>query len=125
MKIKVSLIALLLFLAASLVFSSQQTSTATAVTFTEAPTGFDNQPNGLIDQATFDADRETFDAQEDIDEGLGPVFNARSCGECHGNPVSGGSSQVTELRAGHYDGHSFVAHPGGSLINDRAIDSLI
>jgi hypothetical protein len=99
MKIKVSLPALLLILSVSIAYSSQQVSTATAA-FTEAPTGFDNQPNGLVNQATFDADRETFDEQEDIDEGLGPVFNARSCGECHANPVSGGSSQVTELRAG-------------------------
>ena len=123
MKIKVSLLALLLMLSVSLVFSSQQVTTATA--FTEAPTGFDNQSNGLVDQATFDADRTTFDSQEDIDEGLGPVFNARSCGECHANPVSGGGSQVTELRAGHFDGHNFIDAAGGSLINDRAINSLI
>jgi len=125
MRIKISLLVLLLIFSVSLVSSSQQTGKANPIVFTEAPTGFDNQPNGLIDQATFDADRETFDEQEDIDEGLGPVFNARSCGECHGTPVSGGSSQVTELRAGHFDGRNFVAHPGGSLINDRAIDALI
>ena len=123
MKTKVSVVVLLLIFSVSLVSSSQQVTNATA--FTEAPTGFDNQPNGLVDQATFDADRATFDAQEDIAEGLGPVFNARSCGECHANPVSGGGSQVTELRAGHYDGHSFIDVAGGSLINDRAIDSLI
>src|SRR6202048_120158 len=123
MKTKVSVVVLLLIFSVSLVSSSQQVTNATA--FTEAPTGFDNQPNGLVDQATFDADRATFDKQEDIAEGLGPVFNARSCGECHANPVSGGSSQVTELRAGHFNGHSFVEAAGGSLINDRAIDSLI
>jgi CxxC motif-containing protein (DUF1111 family) len=123
MKIKVSLVVLLLMLTAGIVFSSQQTSTATS--FTEAPTGFDNQPNGLIDQATFDSDRDTFDEQEDIAKGLGPVYNARSCGECHANPVSGGGSQVTELRAGHFDGRNFIAHAGGSLINDRAIDATI
>jgi CxxC motif-containing protein (DUF1111 family) len=91
----------------------------------EAPTGFDNQPNGLVDQATFDADQATFDEQEGISDGLGPVYNARSCGECHQNPVSGGNSQVSELRAGHYDGLNFIDHPGGSLINDRAINPLI
>jgi CxxC motif-containing protein (DUF1111 family) len=125
MRMKVSLLVLLLIFSVSLVSSSQQTGKANPIVFTEAPTGFDNESNGLVDQATFDADRETFDEQEDIDEGLGPVFNARSCGECHGTPVSGGSSQVTELRAGHFDGASFIAHPGGSLINDRAIDALI
>lgn len=125
MRMKISLLVLLLVFSVSLVSSSQQTGKANPIVFTEAPTGFDNKPNGLIDQPTFDADRETFDEQEDIDEGLGPVFNARSCGECHGTPVSGGSSQVTELRAGHFDGTNFIAHPGGSLINDRAIDALI
>src|SRR5712691_3460612 len=92
---------------------------------TEAPAGFDNQTNGLVDQAKFDADRDTFNEEEEISDGLGPVYNARSCGGCHDNPVTGGSSQVTELRAGHYDGHSFFDHPGGSLINDRAINPLI
>jgi CxxC motif-containing protein (DUF1111 family) len=106
-----------------LAYSFQQTANSQPAT--EAPTGFDNQSNGLVDQATFDADRDTFNEQEEISNGLGPLYNARSCGECHANPISGGSSQVTELRAGHFDGHSFTDHPGGSLINDRAIDPLI
>lgn len=92
---------------------------------TEAPAGFDNQSNGLVDQAVFDADRQTFNEEEAVVDGLGPVYNARSCGGCHDNPVSGGSSQVTELRAGHYDGRTFTDHPGGSLINDRAINALV
>jgi hypothetical protein len=99
-------------------FPVESTSVAAA---TEAPAGFDNQSNGLTDQETFNADRATFDEIEEIDEGLGPVYNAQSCGGCHQNPVSGGSSQVTELRAGHYDGASFVDHPGGSL-NQRSSD---
>jgi len=100
-----------------------QTSTQAAPT--EAPAGFDNQTNGLIDQAAFDVARATFDEHETIAEGLGPVYNADSCGSCHGNPTSGAISQVTELRAGHFDGVSFVAQVGGSLINDRAIDPSI
>jgi CxxC motif-containing protein (DUF1111 family) len=108
-----------------LAYSVQQTANPQTQTATEAPTGFDNQSNGLVDQGTFEADRDTFNEQEQISNGLGPVYNAQSCGECHSNPVSGGSSQVTEVRAGHYDGHSFTDHPGGSLINDRAIDPLI
>jgi CxxC motif-containing protein (DUF1111 family) len=91
----------------------------------EAPTGLDNQTNGFVDQATFEADRTVFDEQEGIADGLGPVYNALSCGECHQNPVSGGSSQITELRAGHFDGANFINHPGGSLINDRAINPII
>lgn len=90
--------------------------------FTEALTGFDNQTNGMVDQATFDADRATFEERDEIDEGLGPVYNAQGCVECHQNPVTGGISQVTVLRAGHRDAHgNFVEAPGGSLINDRAI----
>jgi CxxC motif-containing protein (DUF1111 family) len=88
---------------------------------TEAPAGFDGKTNGLVSQAEMDAAKEIFDEAEELDEGLGPVYNARSCAGCHESPVSGGISQVTELRAGHYDGERFVEHPGGSLINDRAI----
>jgi CxxC motif-containing protein (DUF1111 family) len=106
-------------------YSFQDRAAAGVVNVVEAPTGFDNQTNGFIDQTTFDADRQTFDEQEGIADGLGPLYNARSCGECHSNPVLGGSSQVTELRAGHYDSAYFYDHPGGSLINDRAIDALI
>src|SRR5262249_61425171 len=74
------------------------TLTAGAV---EAPVGFDGQTNGMVDQATHDANRETFDEVETIEDGLGPVYNAQSCRECHQNPVSGGAGQVSELRVGH------------------------
>ena len=92
---------------------------------TEAPTGFDNLTNGFTSQVTFDDDKTVFAGQEDIDEGLGPVYNAQSCGECHQNPVTGGISQVSELRAGHFNGTNFIDHPGGSLINERAVDASI
>lgn len=92
---------------------------------TEAPTGFDSKSNGHLDQATFDAARAVFEEQEEVIDGLGPLYNAQSCAACHQNPVTGGNSQVTELRAGHYDGISFYDHPGGSLINDRATNALI
>ena len=44
-----------------------------------------------------------------------------ACAECHMVPILGGSSQVTEKRAGFFDGSVFFEHPGGSLIQDRAI----
>ena len=91
----------------------------------EAPTGFDDQTNGFVDQTQFDLDKETFEERETIADGLGPVYNAQSCAECHQNPVTGAISQVTELRAGHFDGLLFINHPGGSLVNDRAIDPSI
>lgn len=92
---------------------------------TEAPAGFDNLTNGFVSQAQFDLDREVFDAAEEIDEGLGPVYNAQACRECHQNPVSGAASQTTELRVGRFDGFTFTDRPGGSLINDRAINAAI
>lgn len=92
---------------------------------TEAPVGFDNLTNGFVSQLAFDAARTVFEEHEGIDEGLGPVYNADSCATCHGNSVIGAISQVTELRAGHFDGLNFVDQVGGSLINDRAIDPSI
>src|SRR5215471_2146728 len=99
----------------------------------EAPTGFDDQSNGLVDEATHEADLAKFNTVEQIADGLGPLYNAQSCRECHQDPVSGGSSQVSEVRAGHLDrdGHFQnaqipIAHgreviTGRSLVNDRAI----
>jgi len=92
---------------------------------TEAPTGFDNLTNGFVTQAEMDAALALFAEAEADDDGLGPVYNAQSCRECHQNPVVGAGSQVSEFRAGHFNGISFVDHPGGSLINDRAIDPSI
>jgi CxxC motif-containing protein (DUF1111 family) len=93
---------------------------------TEAPAGFDNLTNGFLAQATMDEDRGVFEERDDIAKGLGPVYNAQSCAECHQNPVTGGISQITEFRCGHTDANgNFVDCAGGSLINDRAIDASI
>ncbi len=105
---------------------------AVATQLQQTPTGFDNKSNGLVDDATHQADLETFDEFETIADGLGPLYNAQSCRECHQNPVSGAASQVTELRVGHRgrDGHFRnpripIAHgteiiTGRTLVNDRA-----
>ena len=95
---------------------------------TEAPTGFDSTNNGFCaSQAAMDTARGSFEQVEGFDDGIGPVFNNISCVSCHQNPTSatGAGSQITELRAGHFNGISFVDHPGGSLINDRANDRSI
>ena len=89
----------------------------------EAPAGFDNQTNGFTTQAVFDANKEEFEQRETAEDGLGPVYNAQSCAECHANPVAGAASQVSAFRAGHFNGSQFVDHPGGSLIANRAIDA--
>ena len=91
---------------------------------TDAQTGFSGLTNGFLTQAEFDAARVVFTEQESIADGLGPVYNAQSCGECHQNPLSGGVSQITEVRAGHTNIFwRFFDHPGGSLIHSRAIDA--
>jgi len=82
--------------------------------------------NGFTTQASMDTAGDVFAGEvEQIADGLGPVYNAQSCRECHHNPVTGAGSQVTEFRNGHFNGVSFVDPPGGSLQNDRAIDASI
>src|SRR6267143_943217 len=85
----------------------------------EAPTGMDTLTNDttFVSQAQHDGDRGTFEERDDVVKGLGPMYNAQSCAECHNNPVTGGISQVSELRAGHNDGGgNFV--PATLHIND-------
>jgi CxxC motif-containing protein (DUF1111 family) len=101
--------------------------------FPDAPTGFDNKTNGMVDDVTHQADQTKFEEVEQLSDGLGPLYNAQSCRECHQSPVSGAASQVTELRVGHQgpEGHFRtpdipIAHgaeviSGRSLVNDRAI----
>ena len=43
----------------------------------------------------------TFTGVETVDDGLGPAFNATSCGACHSVPAIGGINPMTEVRAGH------------------------
>ena len=56
---------------------------------TEAPTGFDNKSNGVADDTTHQADQAKFEEVEQRTDGLGPLYNAQSCRECHQSPVSG------------------------------------
>src|SRR6185503_9784621 len=70
---------------------------------------------------TFLMDEAIFGEVDEIADGLGPVYNAQACRECHQNPVTGAISQITELRAGHTTNNTFFDAPGGSLINNRGI----
>ncbi len=99
----------------------------------EAPSAFDNKSNGVVDDSTHEADQTTFDEVEEIGDGLGPLYNAQSCRECHQNPTSGGPSQIMELRVGHLGpegqfrnadipiARGQVVISGRTLVNDRAI----
>lgn len=110
----------------------------------EAPAGFEtptlsenpgsqSHGNGLVDDAAFGETQAAFELPDGLDKGLGPIYNARSCAECHQNPVTGGGSQIAEFRVGHRDrrgnfvspdltiNHGQTVVPGRSLVNDRAI----
>jgi CxxC motif-containing protein (DUF1111 family) len=94
----------------------------------EAPAGLDNQSNGFSDADRRKADQGFFEEVEQIaPDGLGPLYNAQSCRECHQTPVSGAASQVSELRVGHLDEHGFFQNPaipvdhGSQVINDRTL----
>ncbi|HWC19446.1 MAG TPA: di-heme oxidoredictase family protein [Terriglobales bacterium] len=115
---------------------SPANSQARASALSEAPSSFDGQTidPAFVTQAVHDNDKAFFDEVEDIDkDGLGPLYNAQSCRECHQNPASGGASQVVERRAGHRgpNGQFVSANVsinngeqtivGRTLINDRAI----
>jgi CxxC motif-containing protein (DUF1111 family) len=115
-------------------------STQTPTTFapTQAPTGIDNVTvdTDTANQAQHIADQATFEEHDGIAQGLGPIFNMRSCADCHQQPITGGISQVAELRAGSVSNGVFtpatvtvnIAGTGGpvtiagrSLINQEAI----
>ena len=99
----------------------------------EAPAAFDNKSNGFVDDSTHQADQAKFDEVEAVPDGLGPLYNAQSCRECHQNPTSGGGSQIMELRVGHLGPDRQFLNPeipiargtqtitGRTLVNDRAI----
>jgi hypothetical protein len=111
----------------------------------EAPAGFATPPltanippqsvsNGVQEPAgdSFLIDQGQFELVHDPSNGLGPVFNATSCAQCHQNSVTGAASQITELRVGHLDSSGKFVNPaipisggassisGRSIVNDRA-----
>lgn len=120
---------------------------------TEAPAGFEtptlvqnpgsrSHSNGIIQPPgdTYALDQQIYEQENDPSTGLGPLYNARACSDCHQNPVSGGASQFTELRAGHLDASGVFQDPmvtiadspictpgtptcisGRSIVNDRAV----
>ena len=111
----------------------------------EAPAGFTTPTlgenpgsqsisNGIAEPPgdTFALDQAQFEKRHDASTGLGPVFNATSCSECHQNVVTGAAGQTTEIRAGHIAGGMFVnptvvindgenTISGRSIVNDRSI----
>jgi len=105
--------------------------------------GSQSHSNGIPEPVagdTYALDQQAYEQVHDVSTGLGPVYNARACAECHQNPVSGGASQFTELRVGHLDEKGVFQNPlvpiadsatcvpgtptcisGRSIVNDRAV----
>src|ERR1700730_5282790 len=66
----------------------------------EAPAGFDGQTNGTASQSAMDTAAGVFTEIETPEKGLGPIYNATSCVECHQNMATGGAAQNMVLRDG-------------------------
>lgn len=64
-----------------------------------------------------------FEDIETVEDGLGPVFNGRSCAECHSDPATGGDSAELVTRFGARARGTFdpLEKFGGSLIQSQAI----
>src|SRR5262245_7995582 len=77
----------------------------------------DLQARFLAGQALFE------DVEAPIPDGLGPVFNDRSCANCHSSPAVGGGSDILETRFGRMVNGQFdpMTEFGGSLIQKQGI----
>jgi len=138
-----------LFVGAVIAVVAQQSETEAPAGFTTPTLGLTIGPggeligkpgtqsvsNGIAEPPgdTFALDQAQFERRHDPSTGLGPLFNATACAECHQNGVTGTASQITELRVGHRDAHGKFVNPtvvinggadtisGRSIINDRSI----
>jgi CxxC motif-containing protein (DUF1111 family) len=69
------------------------------------------------EQLRFQNGKAEFTSIETVEDGLGPVFNDTSCGNCHTTPAIGGGNALLETRFGTVTGGRFdpLASLGGSL----------
>ena len=69
------------------------------------------------DLTGFAAAKAAFNTVEGLDDGLGPIFNEKACGNCHTQGASGGAGVQIERRFGRFDNGIFnsLASKGGSL----------
>src|SRR5271170_2316882 len=135
--------------AAAIVLAAQQSATEAPAGFTTpslgqtvgqtgeltVSSGSQSVSNGIEEPPgdTFALDQAQFERRHDASSGLGPVFNATACVDCHNNGVTGAASQFTEQRVGHNDANGNFVNPtiaidggantitGRSIVNDRSI----
>jgi len=69
------------------------------------------------DLEEFAAAKAAFETEEEIEDGLGPIFNENGCVKCHGIGATGGSGLNIERRFGRFANGVFntLAAEGGSL----------
>ena len=69
------------------------------------------------DAAGFAEAKAAFATVEGLDDGLGPIFNEKACGNCHTQGAIGGAGVQIERRFGRFDNGIFnsLANKGGSL----------
>jgi CxxC motif-containing protein (DUF1111 family) len=71
-----------------------------------------------ISAADFQEAKDAFATVEGLDDGLGPIFNEKGCGNCHTQGAIGGAGVQIERRFGRFDsfGHfDDLSNKGGSL----------
>jgi len=77
--------------------------------------------------AAFNTGATAFNEVETIPQGLGPVFNEKSCGTCHDIGAEGGSGSQIETRAGRLVNGVFnpLTSEGGSLFRHFGIGGQV
>jgi CxxC motif-containing protein (DUF1111 family) len=88
--------------------AAEQDITALAVT---------GDPLPGISATDFAAAKAAFATVEGLDDGLGPIFNEKACGNCHTQGSIGGAGVQIERRFGRFDNGVFnsLGNKGGSL----------
>lgn len=87
------------------------------------------RPLGMLNfdqRHLFARGRVVFNAFFSPDSGLGPLFNGRSCAECHEDPVPGGVGDEVETHASSFVGGvcSDLASVGGPVVQDSVTPLL-
>lgn len=76
----------------------------------------------------FEKGRAEFERVFEPESGLGPLFNADSCAECHEDPVAGGPGDEVELHAAVFDPQSGLCDPlagkGGPVFQTQVTPAL-
>src|SRR5213593_3557656 len=78
------------------------------------------------ERAQFDSGKVVFDSVFTPQTGLGPLFNANGCGECHEDPAAGGLGDEVEVHATAFRGGMCdpLVQEGGPVIQQHTTPAL-